>query len=383
MSIFKRKDNGKWRVQICYKTIDGQNKRFSATAKTRKQAVEMEAAYQKEINNIASPKITLNTLTILFLDKMKGELRLSTIDDYKKRFKLILPYFNEKTIDKITVSDIAMWKAEIENKNYSLTYKKSLYKTLKHMFRFASSEYDINNNSIMKVSNFKPDPNKLIIYEQKLNYWNMEQFQAWLNAIKKDVESADKKTKRFMILESVKVLIAILMLAGLRIGEANALQVKDFIDGEYPYLKVNKSVTHKIKGIKELVTNPKTISSIRDVPIPDFLASEIRTHIGYLKKIRGYSKNFYLCGGIHTISDWVATKYKNHYEELAHIPHIRIHDLRHSYVSLLINSGVDIQVISNLVGHSSSKITMSVYSHMYPKTKNSAIEKLNILIRKE
>lgn len=61
-------------------------------------------------------------------------------------------------------------------------------------------------------------------------------------------------------------------------------------------------------------------------------------------------------------------------EKRAGIPHIRVHDLRHSYASLLINKGTDIAVISRLMGHGSPAITYKIYSHFYPETNYKAIE---------
>lgn len=67
-------------------------------------------------------------------------------------------------------------------------------------------------------------------------------------------------------------------------------------------------------------------------------------------------------------------------EKRAGIPHIRVHDLRHSYASLLINKGTDIAVISRLMGHGSPAITYKIYSHFYPETNYKAIEDIDSLM---
>ena len=78
--------------------------------------------------------------------------------------------------------------------------------------------------------------------------------------------------------------------------------------------------------------------------------------------------------------DTTADNLKNAAEEKAGLPHIRVHDLRHSYASMLINKGIDIQVISRLMGHGSTDITYKIYSHFYPETNYSAIEGIDDLM---
>ena len=181
----------------------------------------------------------------------------------------------------------------------------------------------------------------------------------------------------------IYVFFNILFYAGLRRGEANALQVDDFHDGEHPYLNITKSVNmkNKVKG-KYLVTLPKNKQSIRKVPIPKKLAELIRFHIDCLKMNEDFQNNWFLCGGRNPIPDTTADVMKNEAEKRAGLPHIRVHDLRHSYASLLINKGVDIGIISRLMGHGSPQITYSIYSHFYPETNYKAVERIDDLMGK-
>ena len=142
-----------------------------------------------------------------------------------------------------------------------------------------------------------------------------------------------------------------------------------------------KSVSMKSRlNEKYLLTMPKNKQSVRNVPIPEKLAKLIRFHLDYLKWQKGYSKDWFLCGGPMPIPDTTADKMKEDAEERAGIPHIRVHDLRHSYASLLINKGTDIAVISRLMGHGSPAITYKIYSHFYPETNYKAIEDIDSLM---
>jgi integrase len=67
----------------------------------------------------------------------------------------------------------------------------------------------------------------------------------------------------------------------------------------------------------------------------------------------------------------------------ARLPKIRFHDLRHTYASLLLQSGSDLKTVSTALGHSSVAITADTYSHISPVMLRSAAARLNDLIEQE
>ena len=64
MSLYKRKEDGKWRVQISYKDKEGRYRHISRTARTRKEAVALEAALRSQMNGSTDPHTTLNAVAI-------------------------------------------------------------------------------------------------------------------------------------------------------------------------------------------------------------------------------------------------------------------------------------------------------------------------------
>ena len=124
----------------------------------------------------------------------------------------------------------------------------------------------------------------------------------------------------------------------------------------------------RIKG-KDVVTDPKTPKSKRDVVIPDFLCEELENYMGRLYGITARDRMFPI------------TKHYMHHEmdrgsKKAGVKRIRIHDLRHSHVSLLINMGFTPVAIGNRVGHESSDITFR-YAHMFPSEQKQMATMLN------
>jgi len=67
----------------------------------------------------------------------------------------------------------------------------------------------------------------------------------------------------------------------------------------------------------------------------------------------------------------------------AGLPHVRLHDLRHSHASLMLAAGVHPKIVSERLGHSSVMITMDVYSHVLPGLQEAAAEAFERLMSME
>ena len=121
---------------------------------------------------------------------------------------------------------------------------------------------------------------------------------------------------------------------------------------------------------KDVITDPKTPKSVRVVQMPDFLTEEIRDYLKSLYKVKPTDRIFEV------------TKYYLHHEmdrgaKEAEVKRIRIHDLRHSHVSLLIEMGFSAVAIADRVGHESIDITYK-YAHLFPSKQQEMAAKLNM-----
>lgn len=65
------------------------------------------------------------------------------------------------------------------------------------------------------------------------------------------------------------------------------------------------------------------------------------------------------------------------FAKAVNLPHIRIHDFRHTHASLLVNEGINIQEIARRLGHADVQMTWNTYSHLYPREEERAVEILN------
>ena len=148
----------------------------------------------------------------------------------------------------------------------------------------------------------------------------------------------------------------VLYWTGIRCGELLALTPSDFIF-ETSELSITKSY-QRLKGI-DTITEPKTPNSVRRIAMPKFLAEEMKE---YLEEFRGDL-------GPHDRIFDVSKYYLTHEIERgckeSGVKRIRVHDLRHSHVSLLIEMGFSALAIADRVGHESTDITYR-YAHLFP-----------------
>ena len=152
---------------------------------------------------------------------------------------------------------------------------------------------------------------------------------------------------------------------GLRLGEMLALTPSDF-DFERKIIHVTKSY-QRIKG-EDVITPPKTEKGIRRVLMPDFYADEMAAYIETLRlaendRIFPFTKSYLH----HEIRRGCAA---------SGVKRIRIHGIRHSHISLLIDMGFNAVAIADRVGHESIDITYR-YAHVFPSTQMEVVEKLN------
>lgn len=290
-----------------------------------------------------------------YFQSIKGQLKISTIYDKERVFeKHISPFFKLKNINTLSKQDLLSW---LNSKNrYSTNYKKKLRASLNHFLNFCEIFYDI--------------PNKLKLLPTTKNY-----------CTKKNMQFFDYTNwKKFQEVISTNILwdtfFNFLYYTGLRVGEANALSDKD-IDMRQHIVRVTKNITRKVNFKKYAVTTPKNNSSVRDIKLPKTLLDKLRDFYLYKKQFKISSK--FLFGGLNPLSEKKYTYNFKKYCKLANLPQIRIHDLRHSHASLLINKGANVLLVAQRLGHSNPSITLNIYSKLFNSSEKEIIQKLNKL----
>lgn len=214
-----------------------------------------------------------------------------------------------------------------------------------------SMEHRIKENTLMTKQ--KIFYHHIVPYLGEMKFWTKEEYLTFSRAMMNKEESYHA--------------FEILYWCGIRLGELLALTAEDF-DFEKKTLRINKSY-QQIKG-KDVITTPKTRKSNRVLTLPDFLVDEMQDYISRLPYLKVDDRIFTITkSGLHHEMDRGCRE--------TGVKRIRVHDLRHSHVSMLIEMGFSAVDIANRVGHESVKVTYR-YAHMFPNKDLMIAKKLNI-----
>ena len=160
---------------------------------------------------------------------------------------------------------------------------------------------------------------------------------------------------------------------GCRIGETLALQEKDYTGDA---VRVDKSLSKRTLTDDFFENKSTKTGKRRTVPLPRLLQHSLDEYIAW-KRAGGIPDAFLFCNerGEHLPHSTIRRRF-GVYNEAAGLPRIKIHDLRHSYVSLLIHKGASLAVIVSLIGDSFEQVT-NTYGHMYESYKINAVRLLD------
>ena len=155
---------------------------------------------------------------------------------------------------------------------------------------------------------------------------------------------------------------------GMRIGELLALTYED-IDLEKRIISISKSY-QRLDG-KDVITPPKTPKSNRKITIPPFLAEELKEYCSHLYGIMPNERMFRFT------KSYMEHEIVRGIKETG-VKRIRIHDLRHSHASLLVELGFQPLAIAERLGHEKIETTLNTYSHLYPNKQAELADRLEL-----
>lgn len=352
MPAYKDKKTGKWYASFyCTNWKGVREKKMKRGFETKKAALEWEREFLRQ--STADLDMRFETFVELYVSDLKQRLRENTfITKENIIYKKILPFFKDKKMNAITAKDVIKWQNELlayrdENgKPYSKTYLKTIHNQLSAIFNHAIRYYDLKSNPAAKAGHIGEKE------AGEMEFWTKEEYQKFADVIM-------DKPKSFYAFE-------VLYWCGIRVGELLALTPGDF-DFENGLLRINKS--YQRIGKRDVITEPKTKKSIRTIKMPNFLCEEIKEYLNMLYGIKTNDRMF------------VVTKSFLHHEmdrgsKAAGVKRIKIHGLRHSHISHLIDLGFSAVAIADRVGHESIDITYR-YAHLFPSKQVDMANKLD------
>ena len=338
-------------------------------------------------------KFIFENLANEYIESVSKIKKSSTIDQYKRKLRRnLLPNFAKRNILEIEYQEFLDWKKALDNKKVSFDYKEHYYSLFIDIYTYAKKKYEITNIAFEKLEPFHNNPNEIkkIPEQTQFHFWTLDQFLKYIECVDQAIfyTSGNKKyQKKFKQYLKLKIISYLCYYAGLRIGEATVLQVKDFkkADDHY-YLEINKTLytdeffSEKKSAERFSITSPKTKSSYRNVPVPAVLSDYL---LELIDKYYLTSDFYFVSLSKDLCSNNNLGKLKNLIEKKNNLEHIRFHDFRHSFATLLINSGESIETISKLLGHANASMTYNIYYHLLPEKAQKAVMKIDDLVKQQ
>ena len=147
---------------------------------------------------------------------------------------------------------------------------------------------------------------------------------------------------------------------GMRIGELCALKWSDF-DFEKSTVTVSRTIqriknTNGETATKVIISSPKSRTSLREIPIPEFLKNT-------LARIKTDNDSYVLSGNSKFIGPRTMQYRFGRTLKQFDLPQVNFHSLRHMFATKCVSLGIDVKTLSKILGHSSVKITLDLYVH--------------------
>lgn len=377
MPIYKtsvKKDGlQQYRVRINYTDSFGKAHSLTRHAYGLAEAKQMEQDIIREYctEKPAVTRMTVQQLYEEYILAKENEVRATSLVPIKNCLaKGTLPYLADKQLDKLTVPTLQSWKNDIAMIDVSISTKQNYYAELRQMLNYAVKMGYIPKNNLTIVGNFKKDTQALP--KEELHFYTPDQFKKFITVAREQAEKKDTINDW-----SYYVFFFIAYFTGARKGEIYALKWSD-IKGNV--LSISRSVNQKVGRIVE--TLPKNSSSIRTLQIPMSLEVVLKEQKQRQMKDKNFTDDYRICGGIDCIRDSTVCNKGFDFADKAGLPHIRLHDFRHSHASLLASEGINIQEIARRLGHSNVEMTWNTYSHLYPHEEERAVSVLDKIFLK-
>lgn len=291
-----------------------------------------------------------------YLQTKKDFRKQNTYRTNKSRIDAwILPYFHDKKVKDITLEDVLDWESYLKNsvnqngKPLSPSYIHNLVVELSSIFNYAVNIQGLPANPVASATaaGFKAGERV-----KHIDFWTEEEFKKFLAT--------------FTEHDVYYTIFIIMFWTGCRRGEVLALTAAD-VTADY----INIDKTYDVIDGKEVIEKPKTSSGVRQIRITPQLAALIDEYKHTLYNPAASDRLFPVS------KSSLSRQFNNHIAAAEGVHRIRLHDLRHSHASYLINHDYNILFVSKRLGHKDITTTLNIYSHPYKEKENEMMKRLS------
>lgn len=307
--------------------------------------------------------ILFERLLDAFMADKRVRLRRTTYVSYQAIVERFLrPAFSGKRIEEITTADVRRWQNCIMKLDYKPQYVRKIDSMLTTVLNFGMRFYGLKKNVALaagSIGEWKSRGNQ---------FWTCDEYARFRRTL---TEGGDRPPKGGAIRNVLyPVAFDLLFWTGMRVGELLALTPSDF-DFDAGTVTISKSF-HHIES-EDYIDLPKTRKSNRTIAVHKALLNEVdeaikKGHFNSEERIFAFTRN--------------ALEYKiDRVTAAIGMEPIKLHSLRHSHASLLVEMGVSPLLIAERLGHEKVETTLNIYSHLYPNKQAELVadlEKLDI-----
>lgn len=342
MSVSKDKTTGKWYAVVKVKNKDGTVRwKKKRGFETKREAKKWEVRITDEIAQSADDLPTFRE--VAEMRHKADQLLPPTIMQCEFAYSMF--GFMDTAINRITREDMMKWRLSLSEKGYSTGTTTQIIAKIKAVFRFAESVYDYRSpaNVLKPFKKTQEEANK------EMDVWTVEEFDTFLSAVESPL---------------LKVMYEFIFWTGCRKGEAIAMKKSKIT----PDRMCVFDETLSNRAIKESAIKNK---HVRKIKLDPSLYAKIEPLLS--------EPGPYLFGGEAPVPADAIGYQKDVAVKKSGVKRIRLHDFRHSHVSILYAAGVPTKAIAERIGDTEETV-LKVYKHLMQSTvdqMNKTIENLH------
>ena len=371
----KKSKNGTWTVDISDGFHPVTQKRIRIIRKgfkTKKEALDIEQHIrvvelrEKRFDFLVTTDMLFN---ILEEEDRQNNRKISYISTQRNNYERhIKPYFKDTNLNKLSYEHIFEFREHLKTKSKKQNSNSTLSpNTVNKIMILLKKIFDTGVRKSLIDKNPVDNLRKLPISKPTINFWSVEEFNEFRKLITKDEISYD-------------LFFTIAFFTGMRMGEILAL---NWYDINLITSTIHVTKTAYFVNNENHINSTKTRAGTRLITINNKLTVMLtdwkEKQEDLLKEFTKDTESLQIIQSTPIVitKNMVDKKFKQILSRNNNLKKIRIHDLRHSHASLLINQGEDYLVVKERLGHASITTTIDTYSHLYPSKQKNLANKLD------
>lgn len=354
-------------------SIDG--KRYSVYGKNTAELAEKEQDMREKIKAgmyTKNSKLTIGEYFVFWIAEKGKTAKQNTLRVYESMYnKHIEPSMKTRRIQTIERREIVELQNRLIDKGVSVYSVNYTMMVLKAMLSDAVKDDIIKINPAANIRTIKEDREKAS--DTKHRALTEQEQKAFMS------EAAS---------EYYYELMAFLLCTGMRIGEATALTWAD-IDYINKEIHITKTVSMS-RDNKLIIATPKSKSGVRDIPLTDTARDVLKKQKAKMTLLNGSniipmnSRIFNAENGNMVRNSTVNATIERVLDRLKDkgiiIEHIAAHCFRDTFATRYIEQGGRPQTLKAILGHSTLALTMDLYAHVLPNTKQKEMNSIKIAL---